>query len=197
MCSRCLSRLPQSRRPPPAPPPMSNNVQSIVTPAIGRRLISMVYEILLGFAVLFLPFLIFEVASHASHTPTVEHMRQALAFLVLGAYFIHQWSRQGQTLAMKTWRIKVVVPGRQHLSLQAAVVRYLLSWMWVLPALIVDSALGLKNWNALGMLALGVLAWAATALLDKDGQFLHDRLTETRLIQLPAPEKKKKVAAQA
>jgi len=176
---------------------MSNSVQSIGTPAIARRLISMVYEILLGFAVLFLPFLIFEVASHASHTPTVEHMRQALLFLVLGAYFIHQWSRQGQTLAMKTWRIKVVVPGQSHLSLQAAAVRYLLSWMWVLPALIVDSALGLNRWNALGVLLLGVLAWAATALFDKDGQFLHDRLTGTRLIQLRAPEKKKKVAAQA
>src|SRR5471032_2994953 len=90
MCSRCPSR---PRCPPPARPPMSNSALSIGTPAIGRRLISMVYEILLGFAVLFLPFLIFEVASHASHTPTVEHMRQALLFLVLGAYFIHQWSR--------------------------------------------------------------------------------------------------------
>src|SRR5471032_1641396 len=162
MCSRCPCRRFQPRLPPPAHPPMSNSVQSIGTPAITRRLISMVYEILLGFAVLFLPFLIFEVASHATHTPTVEHMRQALLFLVLGAYFIYQWS-----------------------------------WMWVLPALIVDSALGLNHWNALGVLALGVLAWAATALFDKDGQFLHDRLTGTRLIQLPAPEKKKKVAAQA
>jgi len=181
---------------------MSNSVQSIGTPAIARRLISMVYEILLGFAVLFLPFsifefAIFEIAKHASHTPMVEHMRQALLFLVLGAYFIHQWSRQGQTLAMKTWRIKVVVPGQPHLSLQAAVVRYLLSWMWVLPALIADSALGLKKWDTLGVVVLGVLAWAATALFDKDGQFLHDRLTGTRLIQLPAPPKKKKVAAQA
>lgn len=176
---------------------MSSNAQSLGTPAIGRRLIAMVYEILLGFAVLVLPFAIFEVASHTSHTATAEHMRQALAFLVLGAYFIHQWSRQGQTLAMKTWRIKVVQPGQPHVSLQAAVVRYLLSWMWVLPALVIDSALGLKNWNALGVLALGVLAWAAMALLDKDRQFLHDRLTGTRLIKLPAPPKKKKVAAQA
>src|SRR5471032_2955778 len=178
---------------------MSTNIAAgaSMVPSVKRRLISMVYETLLGFAVLFLPFLVFEVAVHSSHTPTLEHMRQALAFLVLGAYFIHQWSRQGQTLAMKTWRIKVVVPGQPHLSLQAAAGRYLLSWMWVLPALIVDSALGLRNWDALGVLALGVLAWAATALLDKDRQFLHDRLTGTRLIQLPAPAKKKKIAAQA
>lgn len=176
---------------------MSNNAQSIGTPAIGRRLISMMYEVLLGFAVVVLPFAVFEVASHTSHTATAEHMRQALLFLLLGAYFIHQWSRQGQTLAMKTWRIKVVMPGQPHVSLQAALVRYLLSWMWVLPALIVDSALGLGKWDALGVLALGILAWAATALFDKDRQFLHDRLTGTRLIQLPAPPKKKKIAAQA
>ena len=29
---------------------------------------------------------------------------------MLGAYFIHQWSRNGQTLAMQTWRIRVVMP---------------------------------------------------------------------------------------
>src|SRR5476649_951664 len=104
---------------------MSNSLTPAATPTVVRRLISMVYETLLGFAVLFLPFLIFEVAVHAAHTPMTERMRQALAFLVLGAYFIHQWSRKGQTLAMKTWRIKLVVPGQPHVSLQAAVVRYL------------------------------------------------------------------------
>src|ERR1700741_5052457 len=121
---------------------MSNN-PLVTTPTIKRRLISMVYETLLGFAVLFLPFLIFEVATHASHAPAVEHARQALAFLVLGAYFIHQWSRQGQTLAMKTWRIKLERPGHAHLSLQTAVVRYLLSWMWIVPAALACLIFGL------------------------------------------------------
>lgn len=173
---------------------MSNSLPQYPAPTIARRLISMVYETLLGFAVLFLPFLIFEVATHASHAPAVEHARQALAFLVLGAYFIHQWSRQGQTLAMKTWRIKIERPGHSHLSLQTAVVRYLLSWMWIVPAALACLVFGLQHWQALGAIGAGVLAWAATALFDQDRQFLHDKLTGTRLIQLPKPEKKAKAA---
>src|SRR5476649_1649944 len=64
-------------------------------PTIKRRLISMVYESLLALAVLFLPFLLFELAVQGAHTPLTEHMRQCLAFLVMGAYFIHQWSHEG------------------------------------------------------------------------------------------------------
>jgi uncharacterized RDD family membrane protein YckC len=53
---------------------------------------------------------------------------------------------------------------------------------------------GLHKWQALGAVGIGVLVWAATAFLDKDRQFLHDKLTGTRLVQLPKPEKKKKAA---
>ncbi|MEV4781295.1 RDD family protein [Burkholderia sp. LMU1-1-1.1] len=170
------------------------NSLSPTLPTIKRRLISMVYECLLGFAVLFLPFLIFEMITGASHAPLVEHMRQALAFIVLGVYFVHQWSRDGQTLAMKTWRLKLVRPGHAHVSARAAAVRYLLSWMWVLPALVVSLALDLHRWHALGAVGAGILLWSLTAFLDKDRQFLHDKLSGTRLVQLPPPEKKKKTA---
>ena len=122
------------------PNSVSPPLQTTTRPTIKRRLVSMVYECLLGFAVLFLPFLIFEMITGASHAPLVEHMRQALAFLVLGVYFVHQWSRDGQTLAMKTWRLKLVRPGHAHVPPKAAALRYLLSWMWVLPALVVSLA---------------------------------------------------------
>ena len=170
----------------------SPTLQTTTRPTIKRRLVSMVYECLLGFAVLFLPFLIFEMITGASHAPLVEHMRQALAFLVLGVYFVHQWSRDGQTLAMKTWRLKLVRPGHAHVSPRTAALRYLLSWMWVLPALVVSLALELHRWQALGAVGIGILLWSLTAFFDKDRQFLHDKLSGTRLVQLPAPEKKKK-----
>ena len=170
------------------------NSLSTTRPTVKRRLISMVYESLLGFAVLFLPFLIFEMITRASHAPLVEHMRQALAFLVLGVYFIHQWSRDGQTLAMKTWRLKLVLPGHAHVSPKAAAVRYLLSWMWVLPALLACLVLDLHRWQALGAVGAGIVLWSLTAFLDQDRQFLHDKLAGTRLVQLPPPEKKKKTA---
>jgi uncharacterized RDD family membrane protein YckC len=167
---------------------MSNNVIQ-THPTIKRRLISMVYETLLGFAVLFLPFLVLEIATGASHTPLVEHMRQALAFLVLGFYFIHQWRRDGQTLAMRTWRMKLVGADGGAVSVRAATVRYLLSWLWILPAIGVTVALQLQ---ALGTMLAGVVLWSLTALLDRDRQFLHDKLAGTRMVQLPPLPKKKK-----
>jgi uncharacterized RDD family membrane protein YckC len=107
-------------------------------------------------------------------------------FLVAGAYFVHAWSGSGFTLAMKTWRIKLVKVGAARVPLRAALLRYLLAWGWFAPALLIGAVLGLhgvKQWSL--MLGLGLLAWGLTALLDKDGQFLHDRIAGTRLIGLP------------
>lgn len=162
---------------------------ALPSPTIQRRLIAMVYELLLAFAVLFLPFLVLEVAMQASHTAVAEHVRQALLFLVLGAYFIHQWSREGQTLAMRTWRIKLVSPGHHHVPLKIAALRYVAAWCWVLPGIVVAYAMHLPRWQALYAVFIGMAVWALLALIDKDRQLLHDRIAGTRLVQLPKPEK--------
>ncbi|QBI00535.1 RDD family protein [Pseudoduganella albidiflava] len=170
---------------------------AVSMPSIRRRLVSMVYELLLAFAALFLPFLVFEFAVDASHAAAVEHGRQALAFFVLGAYFIHQWSRNGQTLAMQTWRLRVTQADGTALPPRRAALRYLLAWMWVLPALVASWAFGLEHWHALGAIAIGIALWSLTAFLDRDRQFLHDRIAGTRLVQLPKPAKKKAPAQAA
>ncbi|HEY0588536.1 MAG TPA: RDD family protein [Pseudoduganella sp.] len=164
-------------------------------PTVKRRLIAMVYEILLGIAVLFLPLLVVEFANRAAVTPFAWHARQATVFLVLGAYFIHQWSHKGQTLAMQTWRIKLVQPGQAHLPLRTAALRYLLCWLWILPGIVVAYLGDLSNKHKLYALLTSVLLWSLTAFLDKDRQFLHDRIAGTRLVQLPKPEKKAAKAA--
>lgn len=150
----------------------------------------MVYELLLAFAALFLPFLVFEVTVNAGHGAAAEHGRQLLAFVVLGVYFTHQWCRKGQTLAMQTWRLRVTMPDGRLLPARRAALRYVLAWMWVLPAAVVSWAFGLAHWHALGALAAGIGLWSLTAFLDRDRQFLHDRIAGTRLIQLPKPAKK-------
>jgi uncharacterized RDD family membrane protein YckC len=174
----------------------ASNVTTTV-PSIRRRLVAMVYELLLAFATLFLPFLVYEMTVGASHSVAAEHGRQALAFLVLGAYFIHQWSRKGQTLAMQTWRLRVTDCDGGPVPLQKATVRYLLAWLWVLPALLASWAFGLTHWVALGVLAAGIVLWSLTALLHRDRQFLHDRIAGTRIVQLQKPEKKAAAAKAA
>jgi uncharacterized RDD family membrane protein YckC len=169
---------------------MQNSSSPFPTPSIPRRLICMVYETLLLLAVEMGMVLVYLLATRNVHTPMLDHGRNALVFLVAAVYFIHFWTDSGHTLAMKTWRIKLVKPGLARLPFRVAALRYFLAWGWFLPALLVCHQFGLKDKAEVGTaLAVGMAVWAMTAWLDKDRQFLHDRLAGTRLICLPKPEK--------
>ena len=131
-------------------------------PGIARRLASALYDSLLLAALLLVatfPFLaLFGDSTHGWRRDAL----QAWVLLVAGAYFVWFWSRGGQTLAMKTWRIRLVRRDGQPVGAPQAAHRYLLA--------------------VLGLLALGLgFAWA---LVDRDRQFLHDRLAGTALIDL-------------
>jgi uncharacterized RDD family membrane protein YckC len=174
---------------------MQNSKSPIATPTVKRRLICMVYEAFLLTAVEALAIFLYLFITRNQHTPTIDHGRNAVFFLVAAAYFIHAWSGSGHTLAMKTWRLKVVKLGYKTVPFRAAAIRYLMAWGWFLPAIVVCWAFGLKSAGQVGAaFAVGIVAWALTALLDKDRQFLHDRIAGTRVISLPKPEKKTKVA---
>jgi uncharacterized RDD family membrane protein YckC len=131
---------------------------------LRRRLASLLYEALLLLGVLALtfmvPYLILGVAWGVQVPGAVLWLH---IFLVLGAYFGWYWLHGGQTLAMQTWRIRVVdaVSGAPLTRGQAAL-RYALTW----PSVLFFGA---------------GLIWA---LLDRDRQFLHDRLARTRVVFL-------------
>jgi uncharacterized RDD family membrane protein YckC len=153
----------------------------------------MVYEFFLLFAVEMLAVLIYILLTGNSQDALVQHGLKAYLFLATGLYFTWCWRDSGHTLAMKTWRVKLVQPGHARLPWRTAIVRYLLAWAWFAPALIVCAVFGLHAKGEIAIaLALGILAWALTALLDRDRQFLHDRLAGTRLIQLPKATSKRK-----
>lgn len=155
-------------------------------PGIGRRLLAMVYEAFLLTAVLMLAVALYLLVTRNSHAPLAQHGLKAFLFLVTGAYFIRCWTDSGHTLAMKTWRMRVVADGHARMPLQTAALRYLLAWGWFLPALAACAALGLKEKSQVGVaIAIGIAAWAATALFDRDRRFLHDRIAGTRIIALP------------
>jgi uncharacterized RDD family membrane protein YckC len=170
----------------------------VVTPTVKRRLISMVYEMFLLFAVEMFAVLVFLLLTGNRQEPLYQHGLKAYLFLVTAAYFVHFWTDSGHTLAMKTWRIKLVKVGYKQVPYTTAALRYLLAWGWFLPALLVCWAFGISGKGEIAAaLTVGVVAWALTAFLDKDRQFLHDRLAGTRLIQLPAAVRKPKVVTAA
>ena len=151
----------------------------------------MLYEALLLISVEMLAIAFYMLVTLNSQHPVAKEGMKAWLLLVTAAYFMWCWIDSGHTLAMKTWRIKVVKPGRHKLPFRTALLRFLLAWGWFLPALLVISAFGLhgKGQIAIAFLA-GIAAWAMTALFDKDRQFLHDRLAGTRLIALPKAAKR-------
>lgn len=110
-------------------------------------------------------------------------------FLVVGLYFVGFWTRTGQTLAMKTWHLRVVDSQGRPLGVVRGIARYLLSWLWFLPALLSAHLLGLHSGGAIiGCLIAGVLAYLLVARLHPQRQFLHDAICGSRVItQLPQP----------
>lgn len=175
---------------------MQNSTSPLPTPTLKRRLICLVYEAFLVTAVSALGIFVFLLIATPFHSDAlVYYGRTVTLVLVVGAYFIHAWTGSGFTLAMKTWRIKIVMLGHAHVPFKNALLRYALAWGWVLPALAASYVRNLTHQQTAIVLAIGIAGWAMTAFFDKDRQFLHDRLAGTRLISLPKAEKKAKDAA--
>lgn len=150
-------------------------------PTFKRRVLCMVYEALLLFAVVFIAGYLFDTLTQSRNPENLRHVRQFVLFLMLGLYFVWFWMHGGQTLAMKTWRIRVTTQDGGHLRLGQAILRYLLCWMFLLPALALAEVLQLHGWPALGLTLLALLLPGVIMRFDADRQFLHDRLARTRL----------------
>jgi uncharacterized RDD family membrane protein YckC len=110
------------------------------------------------------------------------HGLQATVFVVLGLYFVWCWSQSGQTLPMKTWRMRLVTRDGQAVSPRRALARYLAAWVWVLPPLLwawADPTLERRlGWMVVGWAAV----YGACALLHPQRQFWHDVVCGTRLV---------------
>jgi uncharacterized RDD family membrane protein YckC len=161
-----------------------------LTPSLRRRMASWLYEGALLFGVLVTAGLAYFILAYwtsglgpgdVGQHPLLRSGFQATCFLSLGIYFTWFWAR-GQTLAMKTWHIRAVDATGQALTHKRALVRYMASWLWFLPPLLVTLPLGLPP-RQVGWLTLGWVAiWALLSRLHPQRQFLHDALAGTRLI---------------
>jgi uncharacterized RDD family membrane protein YckC len=127
------------------------------------RIAAMIYESLLVTAVVFVAALPFLYLVGTAESGWVRHVFQLYLLGILFAYFSAFWLRSGQTLAMKTWRIRLVNADGGTLTFSQALLRFFLA--------------------LLGLLLAGAGFW--WALFDRDRQFLHDRIAGTRLIRVP------------
>ncbi len=156
------------------------------TPSLMRRMACFCYESMLLFGIALVPGVlgaVFVAQTGQRHPLQSEAALRVYALVLDAIYFVGLWSTRGQTLAMQTWRIRVVTAAGDRLSQGRALVRFAVCcvvWLGV-PA-------GLAAALHLPPLAtvLAVLAWFAIyplfALLAPGRQFWHDRLCGTRLV---------------
>ena len=150
-------------------------------PSLSRRMACWLYEGMLLFGVVFIAGYLFSALSQTRHALDNRPGMQAFIFLVLGIYFTWFWHR-GQTLAMKTWHIRVVDRKGLPLTQSRALLRYLASWLWFAPPLVVTWPLGLPALEV-AVLTLGWVAiWALLSRFHPEQQFWHDALAGTRLV---------------
>jgi len=142
---------------------MQDNAIALPPASFLTRLASMVYELLLVTAVLFVASLPFLYLVGSAETGWRHAVFQLYLTGVLFAYFSAFWRRSGQTLAMKTWRIRLVDQNGGRPTLKQCALRFILA--------------------LIGLLLAGAGFW--WALFDRDRQFLHDRMAGTRLVRVP------------
>ena len=142
----------------------------IVAPPLRRRLGGLLYDGLVVVAV-------------TLAVPDLPHQRPlllGLCFLVIGGYFTYCW-RNGQTLAMRAWRMRIEDAQGRPVSRGRAYVRYVLAWVWVAPPLAfvamtkpyahtLSSVLSVSS----AAIAVWVALWSAASLLQPQRQFWHD-----------------------
>ena len=129
-------------------------------PSLGRRLLCALYDGLLLSAVLFVAAFPFVALTSTLDPSLARSLLQAYLLLVAGTYFTLFW-RKGQTLAMKTWKLRLVTGTGGRPSWGQVWLRYFFACANI-------AALGLGWWSA---------------LFRSDRQYLQDHLAGTRLVK--------------
>jgi len=98
-----------------------------------------------------------------THTFTGKLLVQGFALALSAAYFVVSWTRGGQTIGMRAWKLRVVDASGAPLRWSQAVLRFAI-------ALVSLAALGAGFW------------WA---LFDPQRRAWHDIAARTRVVRLP------------
>ena len=138
-----------------------NNHEPPKIAGLARRLAAVCYDCILIGALLMVITGIFVSLNHNEIVggPAL----QSVLFLATFTFYTFFWRRGGQTLGMRSWRIKLISLTGQPVSLNQCLLRFMVA---------------LLSWGFLG------LGWI-WMLFDKQKRTWHDRVSETQLIHIP------------
>ena len=161
------------------------------SPQFWRRVSCCMYEQLVLLGVIALTFLLPNLALGVLFGVSLPSWLSFLyLYTVLGIYFVWYWTKSGQTLAMQTWRIRMIDQRGYTLKRRQALWRYFYGSLWIIPCVLLQWAFHLEKWQIIEMLfAVALFFWPLTIYLDRKDrmqrQGLADRFAGTRLVQLP------------
>ena len=136
-----------------------------------RRLGALLYDFMITVALwMVIGALAVSVNGGEATDPTRPALLQTILLIITFVFFAFFWTRNGQTLGLQAWRLRVQTPEGQSLNWWQALLRFM--------------AAGLS----IAALGLGYL-WM---FIDRDGLSLHDRLSGTCVVELPKQKRKKK-----
>ncbi len=133
----------------------------------GRRFAALIYDaLLLAALVLIFTTALVMLLARAPIVPETAgfwaYVYRGALLAIIVAYYVMNWTRSGQTLGMRAWRLRAVDAQGKRMTLRTALLRYL----------------------------CGVLAWPPAALgvlwlyVDNEHLAIHDRLSHTRVVHL-------------
>lgn len=163
--------------------PTTPDAMTSVPCPLWRRLLALVYDLLIVVAIVMVVGLLCQLATHGQLIRTDGHAvipawYRPLQGLVVSAYFLASWLRGGQTVGMRPWHIQLTSRDGGSPTLQQAVLRLLLAAAPML-LLTLTPMLGLRTtlWTLLAVWA----AWFLVALFDPRRRALHDIVAATEL----------------
>jgi len=139
---------------------VNNQKMNTKAPSLIKLGACLLYELLTVIAVVFVSAGLFLWVAGDATQGAKRLLLQVFLWLVVGAYFIWCWRQSGQTLAMQAWKLKLTGDDGQLLSLNIAILRYVLATLSLL------------------ICGLGFL-WV---IVDRQHLFLHDRPLKSRIV---------------
>jgi uncharacterized RDD family membrane protein YckC len=128
---------------------------------LARRLAAIFYDALLLISVLFFAAMLsLPLTYEQIDTYNYHPLYQGYLFLVSFLYFAIPWMRSGQTLGMRSWKVRLSNKDETKLSFKQVSIRFLIA---------------IISWLILG---IGFL-WA---IFDKDNRTWHDIVSKTNLV---------------
>ena len=115
------------------------------------------------------------------HNPNARQLEGELQFPLREG----QTVARGQTLAMKTWNLRLVDMAGRPVTQLRALGRYALSWLWFLPPLAAIAPFRLSAGESVVILLGWVAVYALLSRFHPQRQFWHDAWAGTRLVSSP------------